>query len=212
VEGKQESEHKNRQKKNENMRKYQRGQKQLTFSDQAFKKPRDSFGGSLLTSHPKTKRPLDSKFPTHLVLRAHQSGMRNPKVYGEIHRLIYKTAQKYGIKVYKCANVGNHLHLLIKLTKKSLWSAFIREFSSKVAYLMRCKGLTKSKDQKDQSGTASKQKFWKHRPFTRILRSWKKAFRTAKEYIALNQAEAEGHINRKDIKTLKDLRALFADG
>lgn len=49
--------------------------KQLEFAGPGMKKPDVRFGGSLLgKSNPKRKRPLDSKRPIHLVLRANQGG------------------------------------------------------------------------------------------------------------------------------------------
>lgn len=207
--------------------------RQLEFQDQSFGKPGDVFGGSLLKSHPKVKRPLATKFPIHVVLRANSSKLRLPKTYFKVNQLIQKTAKKYGIKIYKMANVGNHLHLLIKLSKLDLWKGFIRELSSKIAALVDkvtrlkisrelyqgAKDLSHKRNdgrifqkRSQRAKHQSEQKFWKHRPFTRIIRGWNKAFRTVKSYIDLNEWEAQGHISRKDIKTLKDLRALLDSG
>jgi hypothetical protein len=64
-----------------------------------------------------------------------------------------------------------------------------------------------------RNGRAVKgQKFWKYRPHTRLIQSWRQAFRAAKQYVVLNQLEAEGFISRKETKTLADLRQIFADG
>src|SRR6202142_2061365 len=121
--------------------------KQLEFEGLA--KPGASFGGGLLKKgNPKTKRPLESKLPIHLVLRANRGGMRNPKAFTPVTEAVYKTAKKYGIKVYEYANVGNHLHLLIKLPHIRRWAPFIRELTGKIALKM------------------GGQNFWKQRPFT----------------------------------------------
>ena len=95
------------------------------------------------------------------------------------------------MKIYKYANVGNHLHAVIKLHKRHLWGAFIRELTSKLVEILGIKG------------------YWKHRPFTRIIRGWQKAYKTACEYVYLNILESEGRIDRKETKTLKELRAIF---
>lgn len=190
---------------------------------QGFGRPGDAFGGSLLKSHPKVKRPLVTKSPIHVVLRANSSKLRLPKTYLKVNQLIFETAKKYGIKVYKMSNVGNHLHLLIKLSKLDLWKGFIREVASKIAALvdkatrMKISRKDQEKNLALEDQTFSKEdldqkKFWKHRPFTRIVRSWNKAFRAVKSYIELNEWEAQGHISRKDIKTLKSLRVLFESG
>jgi REP element-mobilizing transposase RayT len=165
-----------------------------------FKKLSDSFGGSLLkNSHAKTKRPLDSKLPIHLVLRATRSGMRLPKTLGRVNETVFKVAKKHGVRIYEFANVGNHLHVLIKIPRRPRWAAFIRELTGRLAQIVQ--GIAGQE--------RGAEKFWKHRPFTRVVKGWQKAFRLAREYVGLNQLEADGMINRTDTKTLKDLRAIF---
>jgi len=144
-----------------------------------------------LTSHPKVKRPLDSKLPTHLVLRSARSSMRKPQHLLKVNQIVRKACQKHGVKLYEYANVGNHLHLLIKLRNRPFWAAFIRELTGRIAQ------LTKSQ--------------WLHRPFTRIVRGWRKVYQTAREYVRLNVLEADGHISRRETKSLADLRKIFLD-
>lgn len=174
-----------------------RRQKQLTFTGKLLEKPNASFGGSLLKSNPKRARPLDSKLPIHVTLRSKSSSMRLPKIYGVVNEIVFEAAEKHGITIYKYANVGNHLHMVIKLASLRSWAAFIRELTGRIGLVMRLKmGL---------SG-----KFWKYRPHTRIVQSWKKMFRVALDYVELNILEAEGFISRRETKTLKDLRAIFS--
>lgn len=173
--------------------------KQLEFQLKEFFKPADQFGGSLLKGNAKRARPLDSKLPILITLRATKGGMRQPKSFKKVNEAVYGTAKKYDFKIYKYSNVGNHLHILVKLSKLRLWAAFIRELTGKIGLIMKMVLELKGK-------------FWKFRPHTRIVRSWQKAFRIAKDYIELNVLEAEGFISRKETKTLKDLRAIWADG
>lgn len=161
--------------------------KQLKFK---IKKQPVAFGGSLLKSNPKVARPLATRLPIHLTLKAARGGMRQPITFGKVDALVYKTAKKYGVKIYRYANVGDHLHAVIKLTRRELWAAFIRELTSKIVALVGFK--------------------WKHRPHTRIIGGWRRAFRIACDYIYLNQLEADGMINRRETKTLKHLRAIFS--
>lgn len=144
--------------------------KQLEF--RKIKRPKDWFGGSHLRGNPKTKRPLDSKLPTHLVLRAKRSVFLLPKNFEVTNALVYATAAKYGIRIYDYANVGNHLHILLKLPRRSVWAAFIRELSGRLS-------------------TKLGRGIWLHRPFTRVVRGWRKAYGTIKEYVALNKIEAK---------------------
>lgn len=172
-----------------------RRKNQQEFDGNGFQKPQDNFGGGLLKGNPKTSRPLASKLPIHLTLRARKSVLRTPKVFGSVNKIIREVAAKHGVKIYKMANVGNHLHLAIKLSHVRRWAAFIREMTGRLALL--CRHLDPGKG------------FWLYRPHTRIIRGWKKAFQIVKDYIDLNIWEAENFISRKDIKAFKDLRLIF---
>jgi REP element-mobilizing transposase RayT len=174
-------------------------EKQLQFDGKGMGKPGDAFGGSLLRGNPRSARPLDSKLPIHLTLRARRSVLRLPKTFAKVEGLIESIAKKYGVKIYKRANVGNHLHLVLQMNTW-LWPKFIRELTGRIAQVIR------------ELGVSIENGFWRYRPHTRIVRGWKKAFQLALEYVGLNQLEAEGHISRKETKTLRDLRAIWADG
>jgi REP element-mobilizing transposase RayT len=156
-----------------------------------LKAPKDSFGGSLLTSHPKSRRPLDSKLPTHLVLRAERSTLSTPRSFAVVNELVRNISRKHGVRLYEYANVGNHLHLLLKLRSRPSWAAFIRELTGRIAQLTNTR--------------------WKHRPYTRNVRGWRKAYQVAKEYVRLNVLEADGMISRQETKTLRDLRLIWAE-
>jgi REP element-mobilizing transposase RayT len=174
-----------------------RRQKQIQFEGSEFIKPNSSFGGSLLkNSHAKRSRPLDSKLPIHLSLRAHKSLMRLPKTIRLVDSQVEWICKKHGVTLYKYANVGNHLHLVIKIPQRRRWNAFIRELSGRIAQLVREKLKLEGE-------------FWTQRPFTRLVKGWQKAFQVAKDYVYLNWCEGEGHINRKQTKTLRDLRKLL---
>ena len=170
--------------------------KQQEFGGAGFKKPGDSFGGAMLKGNPKIKRPLESKLPIHLTLLANASVLRLPKTYSLVADLLFKTAKKHGVTIYRHANVGNHLHILIKISRLGRWPAFIRELTGRIAQIVG-----------ERVGLSGK--FWRFRPHTRIIRGWKKAFAIVKDYIDLNLLEADGVINRQEIKTLRHLRAIF---
>ncbi|MGZ3722213.1 MAG: transposase [Bdellovibrionales bacterium] len=177
--------------------------KQFQFTFEGFKKQKDCFGGSLLkNSNAKVKRPLESKLPIHLVLRSKKGVLRLPKTIRLVNQTVEDVAKKHGVTIYKYANVGNHLHMVIKIPARTRWSAFIRELTGKLAQRVQ---VLRGR----QKGIES---FWLKRPFTRIVRGWQRAFKSALQYVELNQLEAEGFISRKDTKTLKDLRAIFQDG
>ena len=159
---------------------------QLSF----FGKPKLVFGGSLLKSNPKVARPLSVKNPIHLVLRADKSRFRLPKNFARVNECLDKTAKKHGVRVYQYANVGNHFHVILKILSRRQWVGFIRELTSRLAFLAQIK--------------------WPKRPFTRIVAGWRKAYEALKTYVALNQLEGEGLITRPQGEKLRKLRQ--ADG
>jgi REP element-mobilizing transposase RayT len=171
----------------------------MSFNSSEFIKPGDAFGGSLLKGNPRRARPLDSKLPVLLTLRARRSVLRLPKTYGLVEAIIAATAKKYGVKIFKRANVHNHIHMTIQVNTL-LWARFIRELTGRIAQVIKDLGI------------AVEQGFWLYRPHTRIVRGWKKAFQTALAYVELNQLEGDGHIKRRETRTLKDLRMIWADG
>jgi REP element-mobilizing transposase RayT len=136
--------------------------------------------------------------PILLTLRAEKSGMRKLGVFHKVNAQVYAIAKKHGVRVYSYSNVGNHLHLLIKIPRIRRWAAFIRELTGQIAQLM-LKNIDLPKDLK----------FWKYRPHSRIVRGWKKAYKIAKEYVELNELQATGCIDRKQIPNLKALRELL---
>lgn len=166
---------------------------QLEFAGSQFIKPNAEFGGSLLTSHPKTPRPLSTKLPIHVTLRARRSVLRLPRTHGLVTKELHRVAKKFGVRIYKVANVGNHIHLLIRLGKMGNWAPFIRELTGRIAQGIANLGL-------------KVKSFWSNRPHTRILSGWGRAYRVVREYIELNKLEAEGFITRREMKNTTDLR------
>ncbi|MFZ4404442.1 MAG: hypothetical protein ACOYOK_10105, partial [Pseudobdellovibrionaceae bacterium] len=91
---------------------------QLSF-DSYLTKPLKEFGGSLLKkSNAKVARPISTKHAMHIVLRSDRakgaSSMLAAKNSKKIQRIIWNQAQRCGVRIYEYANVGNHLHLLLR--------------------------------------------------------------------------------------------------
>ncbi len=154
------------------------------------------FGGSLLNgSNPKHKRPLSSRKPIHLVLRANRSVLALPRTFALVNQELENKAKRFGVRIYKVANVGNHLHIVIRLLKVHLWSQFIRALTGSIAKRLGALGLFTGR-------------LWKHRPYTRVIADWNSSFRHTLRYVDLNQMEAAGHIDRRTIRTVRDLDRL----
>jgi REP element-mobilizing transposase RayT len=162
------------------------------------------FGGAMLQNRRRSMRPLSTREAIHLVMRssyAHgpfcflKSGRR--KVVGFI---LLQVAKKYGARVYHFAIAGNHIHILLKIGHRSLYRAFVRVLSSKIAmFVMR--GTFKAFRAAHPTGVGSEpqgigQKFWQFRPFTRVVHGGRD-FTTCVAYIEQNILEALGFVPYK---------------
>jgi len=150
--------------------------RQMGFS--FIKNYKKEFGGSQLLGKRKTRRPLSTKAPIHLVLRASHHKIFAP---GDkyLTALLHAECRKYKIKLYDFAFNWTHVHVLIKLPNREAYVKMIRSLTSKVvAHVSQIMGW-------DFSGLFSL------RPFTKIL-SWGKQFQNALMYQAINKAEAQG--------------------
>lgn len=141
------------------------------------------FGGSRLKSHPKTKRPLSTKQAIHLVMKSgHAMGaqsMLHFKHANKIAKLIECTAKTHRIRLYHFVNVGNHLHLVIKLNHQNDFTPFIRALSGLIARLVL----------KAERGAAKNIQFWLARPFTRII-AWGADYKNVRLYMQKNIKQA----------------------
>ncbi len=150
-------------------------------------------------------RPFDPQRPLHVVLRSSRakgewSLLRHRD---RIERLLDRQAHKWGIRIHRFANVGNHLHLLVSLgapsarvgrprlgeTKfaqaRARFSSFLRQFAGAVAFEIT--GASKSRPVG---------RFWDGLAFTRVV-SWGREFESVMCYLVKNLFEAAGLWNRK---------------
>lgn len=133
-----------------------------------IEKQRNQFGGSLLVGCRKERRPLSSKLPIHLVLKATDSVLllRNKK---QVEQILRTYSKKLGVKIYSLAVQYDHIHLAVRAMNRSVYVRWIRAVTSVLA--QRLTGLK-----------------WKLRPFTRIA-SWGRDFIRLKNYILGNWRE-----------------------
>ncbi len=162
---------------------------QLFFK--GFNSPKTYFGGSLLMGKRKSLRPISSKHALHLILKSSrakgsQSFLTHQK---QIKYQLDTQAKKFGVRIYQYSNVGNHLHLLIRIHSRREYKKFIRAISSLIQGIVT-KTLGANQKLEDQK---SKEIFWDFRPFSRIV-SWGRDFRNAAQYVIKNTLEAMGLI------------------
>jgi REP element-mobilizing transposase RayT len=110
-----------------------------------FKKESLSYGGDLQTKRKGRAyaRPLSTKHTMHLTLRSTKATgkMSFLRYKKEIQALLKKFAHKNNIQLVSSANVGNHLHLQIKLSRRDNYKPFIRAITAAIA--MKVSGRNK---------------------------------------------------------------------
>jgi len=152
------------------------------------------FGGSLLKkSNPKKPRPLSMKHPMHFVLKSVRAKGKysflqksNAK---KIDFILKKQAKKFGIKIYRYENVGNHLHILLRGLHRRLLVNYIRSVT----------GLIPRAILGVERGRKLSLKFWDQRPFSRVVQ-WGGDYKNMLKYLGKNRLQALGF----DLKALAE--------
>lgn len=124
----------------------------------------------------------------HFTLRSNQAkglhSFQHQKNKAKITNFLYSFSLSKGVQILSFANVGNHLHLHIKIHSQRLYRAWIRGLTSGIAMIcMGLEGLRKLKQ--------IKKSFWDQRPFSRIIQSFKH-FMNTKHYVEINVLEGMG--------------------
>jgi hypothetical protein len=97
------------------------------------------FGGAYLKkSNPKKARPISTKRSMHLVLRSSRAtgGRSLLRKSRQIFEIVYAQAKLHGVKIYRYANAGNHLHLVIMPRSVVAFKKFVRATSGLIARLI----------------------------------------------------------------------------
>ena len=148
------------------------------------------FGGMLLKGNAKIARPLSTKHAIHLVLKSKlATGDRSflsGKNVDRINAVVRRTAKEKGIKIYHFVNVGNHLHLVLKLDRSTALAGR-RAFHS---FIRSVTGLIARKVLGAERNHAKGIKFWQARPFTRLV-TWGRDYNFVGRYMAKNAEQAK---------------------
>lgn len=188
------------------------------------------FGGRLLKGNPKSKRPLSTKEAIHLVLKSKQAtgprSMLLRKNRSTLESIVRKTAQACFVSVYHFVNVGNHLHLVIRVKDLRSYRKFIRAISGLIARhvmgterggglkfvpenMRRDLGDWKKAEKAEKKDASAS--FWIARPFTRLI-AWGKDFQNVKKYMLKNQRQAQvgrGHMVAWGFDVLDPIKVQF---
>jgi REP element-mobilizing transposase RayT len=157
-------------------------------------KPKPEYGGEKSKGKRKTQRPFDPKRALHLSLRASgargQRSMLKFELKNKIYDILSRICDKRHVRVYRYANVGNHLHLLVQAKSRKDFQAFLREFTGAVAVAVT--GAAKGRPQK----------FWDNLAWSTVV-EWGRQFQNVKSYILLNLMETSGLRNRELLAKLE---------
>lgn len=141
-------------------------------------------GGDLNKGRRKIRRPFSPDAPIHLVLKSHRANgawsLLHRRNRSRVETLIYAQANHSGVKVYRHANAGNHIHLLIRAYSQEAFRKFMRALPALIA-----RHVTQAK-----KGLA-KGRFWDRIPYSRLIH-WGREYRLLCAYLAKNQIEACG--------------------
>jgi hypothetical protein len=134
----------------------------------------------------------------HLVMRSTLAvgewSLRRPENARIVDLLRAELTKRYGIKVYRFSNNGNHLHFLLRGRRRAI-QTFLRVFLGRLAALVT--GARKA--------LPLGRRFWDLPAWTRIV-EWGKSFKVAASYVVKNLLEAEGMIAYEARKVRKRKR------
>lgn len=132
-------------------------------------------------------RPLSTHNPIHLVLKVDRQkirrGFRSPLGFKICNTVIHTYADRFSVKVEQLAICNDHIHLIVRLSRRSLGQHFFRVVAGQIAQNFKNNGFW----------VTDTQRIWKFRPFTRVVTGWK-AYQIVRNYVQLNKKEAEGII------------------
>lgn len=153
---------------------------------------RTQHGGVPSKGHRKLERPLSTKKWIHLVLKSDKAkgklSFLLPKNKKIIKTILNQKAKQFGVTLADGANVGNHLHLKIKIQSRESFQKFLKSVSCLIA--RQITGAKKG----NKFG-----RFWQGLAFTRVITS------------NLQELNLKGYIeaNRKEARLGDDAREVF---
>lgn len=162
--------------------------KQMTLGKSSHHSPhkreKSEHGGSLKNPQ-KRKRPLGVKASMHLVLRSSlaQDDWSFRKHHKPIQNILQKFSKKHSVHILDWANVGNHLHLHVRVYDRRGYRNFIRAITSAIV-------IAVTQFSRWQKAPPDFQ-FWDARPFSRILTSWREIL-NLRDYVKINKLQGLG--------------------
>jgi REP element-mobilizing transposase RayT len=107
-----------------------------------------------------------------------------------------RVARRRNVRIYRYANVGNHLHILLQARTRRDFQAFLREFAGAVA--VTATGAAKGRPDR----------FWDSLAWSTLV-EWGRQYRNVSRYILLNVLEASGLRDRALLARLEEEGIVF---
>jgi REP element-mobilizing transposase RayT len=146
--------------------------------------PSFEHGGDVRQGKRKIARPLATKTPLHIVLRSSRAvrawSMLRPAIAPRIGHTARTLARRCDVRVYRYANVGNHIHVLAQARSRPAFQSFLRAFAGVTARIVT--GARRGRPVG---------RFWDRLAYTRIV-SWGREFVSVRAYVQKNEDEALG--------------------
>lgn len=141
-------------------------------------------GGSIRAGRRKLARPFDPGRSMHIVMRSRKAkgcwSFLSERHRGRIHGHLLSTIRRYDGRLYGYENVGNHLHLSVKFSRRRDLQTFLRVFAQGVMFMVT--GARKGNPRGP---------FFDAIAYSRVV-CWGREFKTLKAYFWKNALEALG--------------------
>ena len=165
---------------------------------------RAEYGGSLAIGTRRSRRPLNSRKPVHMVLRSNLAkGERSLLThYGLVVRTLKRYSRKFHVKVHEYAVCGNHIHILAKGKSRRELQNFFRVLAGQIAQQILNQIPLKTNERKAFSRVEAElhrknqRSFWSQSLFTRLV-SGIRDFKNVKNYVMQNTRETFGLVKYK---------------
>lgn len=184
----------------------------LMHQKKFFKASSKEHGGHVSFNKRRSRRPINTKAPLHIVLRAELAkGPRSLiKHKTLVRRVTLKASKSFEVKVYQKAICGNHLHLLVRGKSRTDIQNFFRVLAGHVAQeILRQFPLSPHERGGAPKGNKkgcekNQRKFWSLLLYSRVV-SWGRDFGNVTNYIIQNTLEALSLIPYQKRKTKRSV-------
>jgi len=143
---------------------------------------RGEHGGDFRRGRRKLERPVSARRPMHVVFHSRRArgawSMR--KHHAKIREALRACRERSGVRIYEFANVGSHLHLLVRARRRDSFQRFLRTFAGIVARI-----VTGARRGLPLRGGP----FWSALAWSRVV-AWGRDYYGVRHYIFRNRIEA----------------------